>query len=51
MATKSEYEKAIDATQADQETQAQKDLVERAAKQAGPMGNDARAALRGEKKW
>ena len=44
------YERAIKAIQRGDATPQQCDLVDRAAKQAGSMGNKARAAQRGELK-
>ncbi len=51
MANKDEYQKAIDAVQAGRADERQKELANKAAQQAGSMGNDARAAYKGEKKW
>lgn len=51
MATKEEYRRAADAVQSGTYTVAQWNLNERAAKLWGSMGNDARAAKKGEKKW
>lgn len=44
------YERAIRAVQRGDATPQQRDLVDRAALQAGRMGNDARAAQKGELK-
>lgn len=44
------YERAIKAVQRGDATPQQCDLVDRAAQQAGRLGNDARAAQRGKLK-
>lgn len=51
MANKDDYKRAIDAVQAGQADAHQRELAAKAAQQAGSMGNDARAAMKGQKKW
>lgn len=51
MASREDYARAANAVQSGNPTRQQRELNDRAAKQAGSMGNDARAAQRGEKKW
>ena len=51
MATDEEYRNAADAVQAGNATPHQRELNDKMAKQMGTLGNDARAAQRGEKKW
>ena len=46
MATKEEYERAIEAVRAGMATEEQKRLARKIAQQAGPLGNAARAAFR-----
>lgn len=51
MASTEDYRRAADAVQSGRATAEQRELNDRAAKQAGSMGNDARAAREGKKKW
>lgn len=51
MASREDYRKAADAVQRGTADKRQKELNDKAARQAGSMGNDARAAQKGEKKW
>lgn len=51
MANRDDYRRAADAVQRGNATKQQRELNDRAAKQAGSMGNDARAAQRGQKRW
>lgn len=51
MATPEDYRRAADAVQSGNYTLSEWELNERAAKESGSMGNDARAARKGEKKW
>ena len=50
MATADEYRRAANAVQSGNATKQQRELNDRAARQAGSMGNDARAAREGRKK-
>ena len=50
MATREEYQQAANAVQSGTATAAQRELNDKMAKQAGSMGNDARAAQKGQKK-
>lgn len=51
MATEEEYRQAANAVQSGTATAHQRELNDRMARQAGSLGNDARAAQRGQKKW
>lgn len=51
MASTEDYKRAANAVQSGNPTKKQRELNDRAAKQAGSMGNDARAAQQGRKKW
>lgn len=51
MATTEDYNRAADAVQSGNATPEQRELNDRMAKQAGTMGNNARAAREGKKKW
>lgn len=51
MASKDDYRRAANAVQSGNATKQQRELNDRMAKQAGSMGNDARAAQQGKKKW
>lgn len=51
MANADDYRRAANAVQSGNATKEQRDLNDRMAKQAGTMGNDARAAQQGKKKW
>ena len=51
MANDADYRRAANAVQSGTATKEQRELNHRMARQAGPMGNDARAAQKGEKKW
>ena len=51
MATDAESRRAADAVQSGNYSKREWELNERAAKQAGRMGNDARAAREGRKRW
>ena len=51
MADSADYRRAADAVQRGNPTREQRELNDKMAKQAGSMGNDARAAQKGQKKW
>lgn len=51
MANANDYRRAANAVQSGSATKEQKELNDKMAKQAGSMGNDARAAQQGQKKW
>ncbi len=51
MATADDYRRAANAVQSGSATPQQRELNDKMAKQAGSMGNDARAAQQGRKRW
>ncbi|MGB4767862.1 MAG: hypothetical protein WBP22_01260 [Candidatus Saccharimonas sp.] len=51
MANTEDYKRAADAVQSGNATPEQHELNDRMAKQGGSLGNDARAAREGRKKW
>ena len=51
MANKEDYKRAADAVQSGTATPEQRELNDRMARQGVSMGNDARAAQHGKKKW
>lgn len=51
MPTEDEYRRAANAVQSGTATPHERELNDRMAKNAGSLGNDARAAQRGQKRW
>ena len=51
MADDADYRRAANAVQSGSATKEQRELNDKMAKQAGSMGNDARAAQEGRKTW